>query len=317
MRLSPRFPRLHCVKYAPFAIVFLFLLTNFTGVLFGRAFAPNTDVTQFETLDALTSGDSDLDQLIAKIGETEGVDPRFIHAVIWQESKYEQHARSHVGAQGLMQLMPATARRFGCKNANDPAENIAAGTKYLSWLLKRFDGNVELALAGYNAGEGSVDKYNGIPPYVTCVPPSGREIVPSLLALTPLPAVAELTPAGRSTGGHVVAHESVHMIVPPLSDANAYSVNPLESTSTVPTPGIDFVPMMTEPACVVVELPPPELGAAFLAQADNAISVATDAIQTGRLVLVDDFTFVLLRAGGLESGRPSSRVFATANSVGC
>jgi soluble lytic murein transglycosylase-like protein len=61
--------------------------------------------------------------------------------------------------------MPATARRFGCKNANDPAENIAAGTKYLSWLLKRFDGNVELALAGYNAGEGSVDKYNGIPPY--------------------------------------------------------------------------------------------------------------------------------------------------------
>lgn len=166
MRLSPKFPRLHCVKYAPFAIVVLFLLTNFTGVLFGRAFAPNTDVTnQFETLEALTSGDADLDQLIANIGETEGVDPRFIHAVIWQESKYEMQARSHVGAQGLMQLMPATARRFGCKNANDPAENIAAGTKYLSWLLKRFDGNVELALAGYNAGEGSVDKYNGIPPY--------------------------------------------------------------------------------------------------------------------------------------------------------
>jgi len=166
MRLSPRFPRLHCVKYAPLAIVFLFLLTNFTGVLFGRAFAPTTDVTnQFETLEALTSGDADLDQLIANIGEAEGVDPRFIHAVIWQESKYEQHARSHVGAQGLMQLMPATARRFGCKNTTDPAENIAAGTKYLSWLLKRFDGNVELALAGYNAGEGSVDKYNGIPPY--------------------------------------------------------------------------------------------------------------------------------------------------------
>jgi len=150
------------------------------------------------------------------------------------------------------------------------------------------------------------NKYSGIPPYVTCVPPSGREIVPSLLELTPLPAVAELTPAGRSTGGHVVAHESVHMIVPPLSDANAYSVDPLESTSTVPTPGIDFVPIMTDPACVVVELPPPELGAAFLAQADKAISAAAEAIQTWRDVLVDDFTFDLLRAGALEPGRRSS-----------
>jgi hypothetical protein len=150
------------------------------------------------------------------------------------------------------------------------------------------------------------NKYSGIPPYVTCVPPSGREIVPSLLALTPLPAVAELTPAGRSTGGHVVAHDSVHMIVPPLSDANAYSVNPLESTSTVPRPGIDFVPMMTEPACVVVELPPPELGAAFLAQADNAISVAAEATQTRRDVLVDAFTFDLLQVGAHEPARRSS-----------
>jgi hypothetical protein len=160
------------------------------------------------------------------------------------------------------------------------------------------------------------NKYNGIPPYVTCVPPSGREIVPSLLALTPLPAVAELTPVGRSTGGHVVAHESVHMIVPPLSDASAYSVDPLESTSTVPTPGIDFVAMMTEPACVVVELPPPELGAAFLAQADNAISVAAEAIQTRRDVLVDDFTFDLLRQVLSSPADAPPRVFATGNTTG-
>jgi hypothetical protein len=106
------------------------------------------------------------------------------------------------------------------------------------------------------------------------------------------------------------------MIVPPLSDANAYSVNPLESTSTVPTPGIDFVPMMTEPACVVMELPPPELGAAFLAQADNAISVAAEAIQTWRDVLVDDFTFDLLRAGGSRAGRRSSSCIATGNTAG-
>jgi soluble lytic murein transglycosylase-like protein len=99
------------------------------------------------------------------LAKRKGIDPRFIHAVIWQESKYKVSARSHAGAQGLMQLMPDTARRFGCRNPQNPAENIAAGTKYLSWLLKRFEGNVELALAGYNAGEGSVDKYNGIPPY--------------------------------------------------------------------------------------------------------------------------------------------------------
>jgi soluble lytic murein transglycosylase-like protein len=164
MKFAPKFPRLHCVRFAPFALVVLFFC-SFTGVLFGRAFAPNSDSAKFETLEVLTSGDAELDQLITDIGEAEGVDPRFIHAVIWQESKYEQKARSHVGAQGLMQLMPATAERFGCKDPNDPTENITAGTKYLSWLLKRFDGNVELALAGYNAGEGSVDKYNGIPPY--------------------------------------------------------------------------------------------------------------------------------------------------------
>ena len=64
-----------------------------------------------------------------------------------------------------MQLMPATAKRFGCYDPHDSAANIKAGTKYLAWLLKRFDGDVSLALAGYNAGEGAVDKYNGVPPY--------------------------------------------------------------------------------------------------------------------------------------------------------
>ena len=165
MSLSPKFPRLHRAKFVPFVILVLFLLANFTGLLFGRAFAPGLNVTNNLEANALTSGDVELDQLISDIGEAEGVDPRFIHAVIWQESKYELRARSHVGAQGLMQLMPATARRFGCTDPHDPVENITAGTKYLSWLLNRFDGNVELALAGYNAGEGSVDKYNGIPPY--------------------------------------------------------------------------------------------------------------------------------------------------------
>ena len=95
----------------------------------------------------------------------EGVDPRLLHAVIWQESKYKPAAESHAGAQGMMQLMPAAAKRFNCADRLDPQANIEAGTKYLRWLLKRFDGNVTLALAGYNAGEGSVDKFDGVPPY--------------------------------------------------------------------------------------------------------------------------------------------------------
>lgn len=168
MNLARHFPHLHSAKFAPFAIISLFLLTNFVGVFITRAIAPSENAgtrTGMGLMEIPTSGDAELDLIIIRAGEREGIDPRFIHAVIWQESKYEVRARSHAGAQGLMQLMPATARRFGCKDPHDIAANISAGTKYLSWLLKRFEGNVELALAGYNAGEGSVDKYKGVPPY--------------------------------------------------------------------------------------------------------------------------------------------------------
>ena len=168
MKLARTIPHWRSVKFAPFAIIALFLLTNFTGIFFSAALAPSvsaaTEITAIPP-DVPTSGDTDLDWVIFRTGESEGVDPRFIHAVIWQESKYEARALSHAGAQGLMQLMPATARRFGCKNPHDVAANIKAGTKYLAWLLKRFDGDVKLALAGYNAGEGAVHKYNGVPPY--------------------------------------------------------------------------------------------------------------------------------------------------------
>ena len=167
MKFPRSVPHFRSLKFAPFALISLFLFSNLTGLLFSHVLAPVAVASAETTIpaDMPTSGDPELDRIILEAGEKEGVDPRFIHAVIWQESKYKVAARSHAGAQGLMQLMPATAKRFGCEHPDDPQENITAGTKYLSWLLKRFAGNVELALAGYNAGEGSVDKYDGIPPY--------------------------------------------------------------------------------------------------------------------------------------------------------
>lgn len=96
-----------------------------------------------------------------------GIDPRLVAAVIGAESAYDVRALSRKGARGLMQLMPATARRFGVTEdrIHDPEANVDAGTRYLAWLLERFDGDLALALAGYNAGEGTVDRYGGVPPY--------------------------------------------------------------------------------------------------------------------------------------------------------
>jgi soluble lytic murein transglycosylase-like protein len=94
-----------------------------------------------------------------------GVEEAIVRAIIHAESSYNPGALSRVGAQGLMQLMPATARRFGVTNAFDPGQNIRGGVQYLGWLIKRFNGDVKLAAAGYNAGEGAVDKYKGVPPY--------------------------------------------------------------------------------------------------------------------------------------------------------
>ena len=103
-------------------------------------------------------------QLIAAAAQAHGVDPILVQAVIQVESNYQPRARSHKGAMGLMQLMPATAREYRVRNAYDPAANIAAGVKKLKGLLDTF-GNTALALAAYNPREGAVAKFNGIPPY--------------------------------------------------------------------------------------------------------------------------------------------------------
>jgi soluble lytic murein transglycosylase-like protein len=102
-------------------------------------------------------------ELIASLSQAHGVDPNLVRALIQVESNYRPRARSPKGAMGLMQLMPSTAREYKVRNPYDPKANIAAGVKHLKTLIDRW--GVELALAAYNAGEGAVKKFNGVPPY--------------------------------------------------------------------------------------------------------------------------------------------------------
>ncbi|HUR80480.1 MAG TPA: lytic transglycosylase domain-containing protein [Thermoanaerobaculia bacterium] len=108
---------------------------------------------------------SEYNDIIIEAAKKFDVDAALVSAVIKAESDYNPRTLSNKGARGLMQLMPATAERFGVTNSFDPKQNINAGTRYLRWLLKTFDGNADLAVAAYNAGEGNVWKYDGVPPF--------------------------------------------------------------------------------------------------------------------------------------------------------
>jgi len=132
---------------------------SFMETCYACAARPGVD---FNTLRLNTSS---YEAEIAAASRDYGVDQAIVRAIIHAESAFNPNALSRVGAQGLMQLMPATARRFGVGNAFDAAQNIRGGVQYLAFLLKRFNGDLSLVAAGYNAGEGAVDKYKGVPPY--------------------------------------------------------------------------------------------------------------------------------------------------------
>jgi hypothetical protein len=114
---------------------------------------------------AVDMGRDGVEKIVREAADRHRVDPALVRAVIETESNWNPKAWSHKGAGGLMQLIPTTAQRYGAYDVFDPQQNIDAGVKHLKWLLERYNGNLDLALAAYNAGEGAVDRVHGVPAY--------------------------------------------------------------------------------------------------------------------------------------------------------
>ena len=150
----------------------------------GSESAPETVATNAQTTVALIPDEQlaarPFANLIATVAASHNVDARLVHAVIEQESNYQARARSKKGARGLMQLMPATARQYGVSDSYDPKSNLDAGVRHLKDLLSRLE--LPLALAAYNAGEGTIRRYGGLPPF-----PETQSYVRNILRRVPPP----------------------------------------------------------------------------------------------------------------------------------
>lgn len=164
---------------------------------------------------------TEFDAIIDVQARANGLNPVLVRAVIEAESAFDPRAVSRVGAMGLMQLMPGTARDLGVDDPFDPVENIRGGTAYLRALLDRFDGDVRLALAAYNAGPGAVERYNNVPPYretrayVAKISNRIKDVSVITRGGLTIYRVTEVTPAGREVVKYTDKKPDVpHAVVP-------------------------------------------------------------------------------------------------------